>query len=122
MHKVAILASAINCKYMRGTIRSDIRVGMRVRIVLKKDQRSGALTEGVVDILASDNHGDRRSLGLVRLWLREVGGERQGRILTEVNPARVLADEMMDRVPPLHERRGIWERLKSLFSRQPSDS
>lgn len=80
------------------------------------------LTEGVVDILASDNHGDRRSLGLVRLWLREVGGERQGRILTEVNPARVLADEMMDRVPPLHERRGIWERLRSLFSRQPSDS
>jgi protein-tyrosine phosphatase len=80
------------------------------------------LTEGVVDILASDNHGDRRSLGLVRLWLREVGGERQGRILTEVNPARVLADEMLDRVPPLKERRGIWERLRSLFSRQPSDS
>lgn len=80
------------------------------------------LAEGVVDILASDNHGDRRSLGLVRLWLREVGGDRQGRILTEVNPARVLADEMMDRVPPLRERRGIWERLRSLFSRQPSDS
>lgn len=80
------------------------------------------LAEGVVDILASDNHGDRRSLGLVRLWLREVGGDRQGRILTEVNPARLLADEMMDRVPPLRERRGIWERLRSLFSRQPSDS
>ena len=37
-----------------GTSRSAIRIGMLVRIVLKKDQRSGALTEGVVkDILTS---------------------------------------------------------------------
>lgn len=79
------------------------------------------LAEGVVDILASDNHGDRRSLGVVRLWLREVGGERQGRILTEINPARVLADEMMERVPPLREHVGIWQRLKSLFSRPSPD-
>ena len=43
---------------MKGTIRSNIRPGMRVRIVLKKDQRSGVLTEGVVrDILTSaPNH------------------------------------------------------------------
>ena len=78
------------------------------------------LTEGVVDILASDNHGDRRSLGTVRLWLREVGGERQGRILTETNPASLLVDEMMERVPPLRERRGLWQRLMDLFSRPAS--
>lgn len=43
---------------MKGTIRSNIRPGMRVRIVLKKDQRSGVLTEGIVsDILtSSSNH------------------------------------------------------------------
>ncbi|UJX40129.1 YwbE family protein [Desulfovibrio sp. JY] len=35
-----------------GTKRADIRPGLAVAIVLKKDQRSGALTEGVVkDIL-----------------------------------------------------------------------
>lgn len=34
---------------MEGTIRNNIEVGMLVRIVLKKDQRSGNLTEGVVD-------------------------------------------------------------------------
>jgi len=34
---------------MEGTIRNNIEVGMLVRIVLKKDQRSGTLTEGVVD-------------------------------------------------------------------------
>ncbi|MCP5096264.1 MAG: YwbE family protein [Chloroflexi bacterium] len=37
---------------MNGTNRSNIKVGAQVAIVLKKDQRSGTLTEGVVkDIL-----------------------------------------------------------------------
>jgi uncharacterized repeat protein (TIGR03833 family) len=46
---------------MNGTRRSDISVGALVEIVLKKDQRTGALTEGVVkDILTkspSHPHG-----------------------------------------------------------------
>ncbi len=33
---------------MDGTNRSDIHPGTRVYIVLKKDQKSGSLTEGVV--------------------------------------------------------------------------
>lgn len=43
---------------MDGTKRSDIKPGMIVSIVLKKDQRTGALTEGVIkDILTkSPNH------------------------------------------------------------------
>ncbi len=37
---------------MSGTRRCDIRPGLRVSIVLKKDQRSGILSEGIVkDIL-----------------------------------------------------------------------
>ena len=41
-----------------GAVRANIKIGMRVKIVLKKDQRSGVLTEGVVkDILTSSaNH------------------------------------------------------------------
>jgi len=31
-----------------GTRRADVAIGQRVSIVLKKDQRSGTLTEGVV--------------------------------------------------------------------------
>ncbi|MDY6932029.1 MAG: YwbE family protein [Halobacteriota archaeon] len=31
-----------------GTKRSEIKPGLRVRIVLKKDQRTGKLTEGVI--------------------------------------------------------------------------
>ncbi|MFK5855261.1 MAG: YwbE family protein [Bacteroidota bacterium] len=34
---------------MEGTIRNNIEVGMLVKIILKKDQRSGELTEGVID-------------------------------------------------------------------------
>jgi len=37
---------------MNGNNRSDIKVGARVRIVQKQDQRSGRLTEGIIqDIL-----------------------------------------------------------------------
>ena len=37
---------------MNGTRRSDIRTGLRVAIVLKPDQKTGKLTEGVIrDIL-----------------------------------------------------------------------
>ena len=34
--------------FMTGTKRLNIKPGMRVAIVLKKDQRSGKLTEGIV--------------------------------------------------------------------------
>jgi uncharacterized repeat protein (TIGR03833 family) len=33
---------------MDGTIRNDIKIGSLVNIVLKKDQRTGELTEGLV--------------------------------------------------------------------------
>jgi len=37
---------------MNGTNRADLKSGLKVFIVLKKDQRSGKLTEGIVkDIL-----------------------------------------------------------------------
>jgi len=57
---------------MDGTRRSDIRPGLRVSIVMKKDQRTGKLTEGIVrDILTSSAahpHGIK-----VRLETGEIG-------------------------------------------------
>ncbi|MBH5318174.1 YwbE family protein [Paenibacillus sp. GSMTC-2017] len=39
---------------MTGTVRSDIKIGQQVNIVLKADQRTGKLTKGVVkDILTN---------------------------------------------------------------------
>ncbi|NCO67126.1 MAG: hypothetical protein COY75_00105 [Nitrospirae bacterium CG_4_10_14_0_8_um_filter_41_23] len=57
---------------MDGRRRSDVRPGLRVSIVLKKDQRTGKLTEGIVgDILTNSPahpHGIK-----VRLKNGEVG-------------------------------------------------
>ena len=57
---------------MDGTRRSDIRPGLRVSIVVKKNQRTGKLTEGIVrDILTKSTahpHGIK-----VRLESGEVG-------------------------------------------------
>lgn len=57
---------------MDGTRRSDIKSGLKVAIVLKKDQRSGNLTEGIVkDILTNSSthpHGIK-----VRLESGDVG-------------------------------------------------
>ncbi|MGK0367272.1 MAG: putative repeat protein (TIGR03833 family) [Thermoproteota archaeon] len=43
---------------MEGTIRSNLKIGLKVSIVLKKDQRSGKLTEGyIIKLLTkSPNH------------------------------------------------------------------
>lgn len=57
---------------MSGTNRSDIKKGIEVSIVLKQDQRTGTLTDGIVkDILtksANHPHGIK-----VRLESGEVG-------------------------------------------------
>jgi uncharacterized repeat protein (TIGR03833 family) len=57
---------------MDGTKRIDIKQGLRVSIVLKQDQRTGKLTEGIVkDILTkSPNHPHGIK---VRLQSGEVG-------------------------------------------------
>ena len=61
---------------MNGTRRAEIKPGVRVAIVQKQDQRTGRLTEGVVqDILtksATHPHGIK-----VRLETGEVGRVKQ---------------------------------------------
>lgn len=46
---------------MDGTKRADINIGARVRVVQKQDQRSGKLTDGVVERILtkslSHHHG-----------------------------------------------------------------
>jgi len=57
---------------LNGQKRSNIKAGLHVKIVLKKDQRSGVLTEGIVkDILTNSPthpHGIK-----VRLTSGDVG-------------------------------------------------
>ena len=77
---------------------------------------SRALLEaGVVDLFASDNHGDSRSLATARAWLLEVATAEHAELLTSTNARRLLAGEGLVPVPPLPPRRGIFGRLRELF-------
>lgn len=40
---------------MNGQNRADIKIGVKVKIVLKKDQRTGTLTEGIVARLLTNS-------------------------------------------------------------------
>ena len=76
------------------------------------------LERGLVDVIASDNHGDSRSLASARDWLTEIGAAEQATLLTETNASRVLANEQPLPVPPVEMRRSVLARLRSLFGGQ----
>jgi protein-tyrosine phosphatase len=80
---------------------------------------SRALLEaGLVDLFASDNHGDARALATARDWLLEVATPEHAHLLTRTNARRLLDGEPMVPVPPLPRRNGIFGRLRELFLRR----
>ena len=80
---------------------------------------SRALLEaGLVDIFASDNHGDARSLATARAWLLDVATQEHVDLLTRTNARRLLDNEEVVPVPPLPAKRGVFERLRELLSRR----
>ena len=114
----------------RGMTLDMVRTWREAGVVIQGDAMvllsSGAMTllsramleEGLFDILASDNHGDRRTLATVRLWLREFEADAQGELLTVENPRRILAGEAPVPVPPLRRERTVWQRLRALFAKR----
>lgn len=72
------------------------------------------LRKGLADIIASDTHGDARSLAPVRDWLLEFGTSEQAELLTHENARRLLADQPLEAVPPLEVRQGMLDQLKRL--------
>ena len=73
------------------------------------------LSEGLMDILASDNHGDRRSLSTVRHWMEEIGARHQAALLTEENPRHLLENRTLEPVAPFKPDTGVFERLKAII-------
>lgn len=65
---------------MEGTIRKFIFPGLRVRIVLKADQRSGRLTEGIVGSILTNSPSHPHGIK-VRLTNGQVGRVKE--IVTE---------------------------------------
>ena len=57
---------------MDGTTRSDIQRGIKVAIVLKKDQRTGVLTNGIVKDILTGSAQHSRGIK-VRLESGEIG-------------------------------------------------
>jgi len=73
------------------------------------------LEHGLVDLLASDTHGDSRALLPARRWLTELGADDAADLLTRRNAAHLLAGEPIESVPPIERRRGMFGRLKELI-------
>ena len=65
------------------------------------DRARRRVTEGLADILAADNNGDGRLLETGHAMLREHGGTEQAELLTVRNPAAILADGLVEDVPPI---------------------
>lgn len=73
------------------------------------------LADGLVDCIASDNHGDRRSLAGARQWLLEIGADEQAELLTRGNARRMLDGQLPLPVAALPVvERGMLARLKQL--------
>jgi protein-tyrosine phosphatase len=75
------------------------------------------IEEGLVDLFASDTHGDARSLATARDWLLEVATPEHAELMTRTNARRLLDNEPLVPVPPLPREQGIFERLRQLFTR-----
>jgi len=57
---------------MNGTKRTDVKIGMLVKIVMKEDQRTGKLTEGIVKDILTKSPGHPHGIK-VRLETGEIG-------------------------------------------------
>jgi protein-tyrosine phosphatase len=70
---------------------------------------------GLVDLFASDNHGDTRTLATARDWLLDVSTPEHAELLTRSNARRLLDGEPMTPVPPLPASTGIFARFREMF-------
>jgi protein-tyrosine phosphatase len=77
------------------------------------------LGAGLADLLASDNHGDGRSMRTGARFLREqtaaAAAETAANLLTVENPRAVIEDREMSDVPPIRFSDGLVARLRRVL-------
>ncbi len=88
------------------TLRAESRRAARARALLEA---------GCATIVASDNHGETRSMASAVEWLDAHGGSFQAKLLAFDNPRAILNDEPVRDVPPLRIRRSLYTRFKDLL-------
>ncbi len=77
------------------------------------------LEEGLIDCIASDTHGDTRSLAMARDWLEAIDAHEQAELLCMINARRLLNREAVLPVMPIPETdHGMLSKLKSMFLRR----
>ncbi len=73
------------------------------------------LEQGLADCLASDNHGDVRSLAGARDWLDDMGAREQSELLTATNAGLLLANEPVIPVGSVRLHQGLIRQLRSFL-------
>lgn len=76
------------------------------------------LEGGWIDVLSSDFHARPHLptfISEIREWFAGRELDDVFELLTEVNPARILADEHPDAVPSVTLERGLWDRITSFL-------
>ncbi|MCU0649523.1 MAG: hypothetical protein MUF00_16135 [Gemmatimonadaceae bacterium] len=111
----------------RGCTVDDVKRWRESGVVIQTDARlllakgpaaalaRSLLVEGLIDILASDNHGDERSQREVVTWLTEQGAASQAELMTTTNPGRLIDDQPLLPVPPLGRAATALDRISRLF-------
>jgi protein-tyrosine phosphatase len=77
------------------------------------------LEAGLIDIIASDTHGDSRSVRMAHDWLEGIEAHEQAELLCTVNARRLLDREAVLPVMPIPETdHGVLAKLRSMFMRR----
>ncbi len=73
------------------------------------------ISAGLVDVVASDNHGDERSLALGVEYLAAQGFPDEAHLLTTKNPRAILENGEMTDCPPIPLKASVMEALQRLW-------
>ena len=84
--------------------------------VSRRSDRARSLIEvGCAALVASDNHGDGRTVFAAMEWLERHGGGRQAQLLAVENPKAILADRPVEPVPPFRVRQSLYTQLRDFL-------
>ena len=78
-----------------------------------RGRRARVLTSlGLVDLTASDNHGDSRTVEYAERYFEDSGFPDVGVKMCETNPRALLEDRELEDVLPVGLKEGWWSRVK----------
>ena len=79
------------------------------------DRARALLAAGLIDVVASDTHGDRRSLAVAREWVLRHGTPEQAELLTRTNARRLLSDQPVLAVGAVGPSSSLGARFRAIF-------